>query len=62
MSLHDDLDVRHTLGCGSFGRVRLAVHRHTGEPMAVKSLRKSAVASTRQEASVVNERQGAVVV
>ena len=44
----DDLEVFRTLGCGSFGRVKLAVDRATHTVMALKILLKDTVVEMRQ--------------
>ena len=51
----DELDVERTIGVGSFGRVRLVVHRATGRPYALKSLQKRWVALMNQVQNVRNE-------
>ena len=51
-----DLDVRQMLGEGSFGSVRLAVHKSSGTAYALKSLHKGHLISTGQVQNTVNEK------
>ncbi len=51
-----DLDILRTLGCGSFGRVRLVQHKVTKEPYALKSLKKAQIQQMKQEKSIMNEK------
>jgi hypothetical protein len=44
----DDFDVGVTLGTGSFGRVRFAIHRTTGKTCAIKMLKKAEVIKFQQ--------------
>lgn len=44
----DDFDVGVTLGTGSFGRVRFAIHRATGKRCAIKMLKKAEVMKYQQ--------------
>jgi serine/threonine protein kinase len=44
----DDFDVGVTLGTGSFGRVRFAIHRTTGKRCAIKMLKKAEVIKFQQ--------------
>ena len=44
----DDLDMRQVLGEGSFGVVRIAVHKPTNTPYALKALHKGHLISTNQ--------------
>jgi serine/threonine protein kinase len=44
----DDFDVGVTLGTGSFGRVRFAIHRATGKRCAIKMLKKAEVMKFQQ--------------
>lgn len=53
----DDLEMRTTLGRGSFGRVKLVVHKTTGETYALKILQKSEVVAFGQENNIMNEKR-----
>ncbi len=52
----DDLAIMRTLGCGSFGRVRLVQNKTTQEPYALKALKKVRVKQMKQEKSIMNEK------
>ena len=51
-----DLEVERTLGCGSFGRVKLATHKATGTVCALKILQKHTVVEMRQARNVQREK------
>ena len=51
-----DLEVERTLGCGSFGRVKLATHKASGTVLALKILQKHTVVELRQQRQVVREK------
>mmetsp|Transcript_18003 Transcript_18003/g.58771 ORF Transcript_18003/g.58771 Transcript_18003/m.58771 type:complete len:960 (-) Transcript_18003:2139-5018(-) len=53
----EDLDIFRTLGCGSFGRVRLCRNKHNGTTYALKGLKKRAVEQMKQEKSIMNEKR-----
>jgi DNA-directed RNA polymerase II subunit RPB1 len=48
-----DLELRRILGVGTFGRVKLVVHKKTGETYALKCMRKAQVVAMRQQAHVL---------
>jgi len=52
-----DLDVRMVLGEGSFGSVRLAIHKPTKTAYALKALHKGHLISTNQINNTVNEKR-----
>lgn len=51
----DDFDVKVTLGTGSFGRVKLAKHKATGEFCALKILKKHDIIKLKQVDHVISE-------
>jgi len=51
-----DLELRRLLGVGSFGRVKLVVHKTTGNTYALKCLRKAQIVATKQQSHVLNEK------
>ncbi|KAL7746399.1 cAMP-dependent protein kinase catalytic subunit [Sorochytrium milnesiophthora] len=51
-----DLDLRQTLGTGSFGRVHLVKHRPTGKYYAMKVLKKAEVVKHKQVEHTINEK------
>ena len=53
----DELDMRAVLGMGSFGCVRLVVHRKTGVAYALKGMHKGHLSQTHQVNNVVNEKR-----
>mmetsp|Transcript_18729 Transcript_18729/g.38352 ORF Transcript_18729/g.38352 Transcript_18729/m.38352 type:complete len:850 (+) Transcript_18729:18-2567(+) len=53
----DELVTGRTLGTGSFGRVRIATHKPTGQVLALKALQKEAIRQTRQEKNIMSERE-----
>lgn len=57
-----DLEQRATLGTGTFGRVKLVVHRPTGTPYALKALQKSQIVAMRQQKNVIREKEILAVV
>jgi serine/threonine protein kinase len=50
-----DFDITTTLGTGSFGRVRLAKNKKTGEFYAMKILKKHEIIKTKQVDHVISE-------
>lgn len=53
----DALELRAVLGIGSFGCVRLAVHRTNGTAYALKGLHKGHLIATKQVDNVINEKR-----
>ncbi|KAK9811495.1 hypothetical protein WJX72_004815 [[Myrmecia] bisecta] len=51
-----DLKMLHTLGTGTFGRVRLVHHEDSGSFLALKSLKKAEIVRLKQVEHVMNER------
>ena len=51
----DDLEILQTLGVGSFGRVRLARLKTTGEFVALKILKKGEILRMKQVDHVISE-------
>ena len=47
-----DLELRRILGVGTFGRVKLVVHKPTGVTYALKCMRKAQVVATKQQSHV----------
>jgi len=52
----DDLDIKATLGCGAFGRVKLVKHKETGETYALKCQSKADIVSNQLQDHVIDER------
>ena len=52
-----DLDVRRILGVGTFGRVKLVVHKPTDTPYALKCMRKGQIIALKQVEHVMNEKK-----
>nr|KAJ3420464.1 camp-dependent protein kinase catalytic subunit [Polyrhizophydium stewartii] len=52
----EDLDIRNTLGTGSFGRVHLVKYKATGKHYAMKVLRKTEIIKLRQVEHTLNEK------
>jgi len=52
-----DLELRRILGVGTFGRVKLVVHKNTGDTYALKCMRKAQVVATKQQSHVLNEKK-----
>ena len=52
-----DLELRRILGVGTFGRVKLVVHKPTGNTYALKCMRKAQVVATKQQSHVLNEKK-----
>lgn len=50
-----EFEIKHTLGVGTFGRVRLALKKSTGEFFAIKILKKSEIIRLRQIDHIHNE-------
>jgi hypothetical protein len=55
--LMDDLEPMTILGVGTFGRVKLVVHRPTNTPYALKCMRKGQVIALKQVEHVMNEKK-----
>eukprot|EP00999_Lentomonas_sp_LEN2_P001762 NODE_286_length_1719_cov_80.238065_g257_i0.p1 GENE.NODE_286_length_1719_cov_80.238065_g257_i0~~NODE_286_length_1719_cov_80.238065_g257_i0.p1 ORF type:complete len:330 (+),score=38.26 NODE_286_length_1719_cov_80.238065_g257_i0:83-1072(+) len=51
-----DFEMKETVGVGTFGRVRFAVHQPTGCPVAIKALKKSALVQMSQVEHVLAEK------
>ena len=52
-----ELQLRNVLGTGSFGMVRLALHRGSGAAYALKGMHKGQLMATKQVENVVNEKR-----
>jgi CRP-like cAMP-binding protein/tRNA A-37 threonylcarbamoyl transferase component Bud32 len=52
-----DLALRNTLGTGTFGRVKLVVHKKTSKTYALKILQKAQIVALKQEKNIMNERE-----
>jgi len=52
-----DLELRRILGVGTFGRVKLVIHKPTGVSYALKCMRKAQVIATKQQSHVLNEKR-----
>ena len=52
-----DLEIRRILGVGTFGRVKLAVHKPTKRPYALKCMRKAQVMQNKMLPHVLREKQ-----
>ncbi len=50
-----EFDILETLGTGSFGRVRLAKNKKTGEFVALKMLKKHSIIKQKQVDHIINE-------
>jgi len=50
-----DYEVLTTLGTGSFGRVRLAKHKQTGDFVALKMLKKAEILRLKQVDHIISE-------
>jgi len=53
----NDLELRRILGVGTFGRVKLVVHKPSGNTYALKCMRKAQVVATKQQSHVLNEKK-----
>merc|ERR1719201_2774336 len=51
-----DLELMKILGVGTFGRVKLVVHKPTNTPYALKCMRKGQVIALKQVEHVMNEK------
>jgi len=51
-----DLELRRILGVGTFGRVKLVLHKPTNTTYALKCMRKAQVVATKQQSHVLNEK------
>ena len=52
-----DLELRRILGTGTYGRVKLVVHKPTGKTYALKCMRKGLIVKEKQVKHVVQEKQ-----
>ena len=52
----DDLELRRILGVGTFGRVKLVLHKPINTVYAFKCMRKQQVVATEQQSHVLSER------
>ena len=52
-----DLELRRILGVGTFGRVKLVLHKPTNTAYALKCMRKQQVVATKQQSHVLNEKR-----
>ena len=52
----DDLQVMRTIGTGTFGRVKLVKHTHTGQVCALKCMNKADVLEAHQEKNIMTEK------
>jgi len=52
-----DLELRRILGVGTFGRVKLVIHKPTQVSYALKCMRKAQVVATKQQSHVLNEKR-----
>lgn len=52
-----ELEFLRTLGCGTFGRVKLVRHKSTAMPYAMKVLSKANVVAYKQQSNVLNEKR-----
>lgn len=50
-----DFDIDRTLGNGSFGKVKLAKHKYSGDYVAIKILKKSEIIKLKQVDHILNE-------
>jgi len=50
-----DYEIKHTLGTGSFGRVKLAKNKMTNKWVALKILKKAEIIRLKQVDHVINE-------
>jgi MAP/microtubule affinity-regulating kinase len=55
VAFNGDWDILKTLGEGTFGKVRLCQHNLTGERVAIKSIQKANINTTKQNNSVKRE-------
>jgi serine/threonine protein kinase len=53
----EDLEIRNTLGTGSFGRVHLVKYKPSGKHYAMKVLKKAEIVKLRQVEHTMNEKQ-----
>jgi CRP-like cAMP-binding protein len=51
-----ELELKATVGTGTFGRVRLAFHRKTNRTFALKMLQKNQIVRLKQQSNIMNER------
>lgn len=51
-----ELELKKTLGTGTFGRVRMALHRRTNQVFALKMLQKAQIAALKQQKNIMAER------
>jgi len=52
-----DLEMRRLLGVGTFGRVKLVIHKPTDKSYALKCMRKAQVVQTKQQQHVMHEKK-----
>lgn len=52
-----DLEQHRVVGEGQYGKVRLVVHKHTGQKYALKSIQKSAVKDLKTVEHIIMERK-----
>lgn len=52
----EDMIVERTIGCGSFGRVKLATHKLSGTVCAIKILQKDTIVEMRQTKNISREK------
>jgi len=52
-----DLELRRILGVGTFGRVKLVLHKPSNTAYALKCMRKQQVVATKQQSHVLNEKR-----
>ena len=55
LSLEDNYKIIKNLGCGTFGSVKLAVHKLTNEYVAIKILEKSKINSKEDKLRTIRE-------
>jgi cGMP-dependent protein kinase len=53
----EDLELRRILGVGTFGRVKLVLHKPSDTAYALKCMRKQQVVATKQQSHVLNEKR-----
>jgi len=51
-----DLELRRILGVGTFGRVKMVIHRPSSQTYALKCMRKAQVVATKQNSHILNEK------
>ena len=53
---YTDLEIKGTLGCGAFGRVKLVKHKENGKCFALKCLTKTDIVANNLQEHIINER------